>query len=224
MKKKLVLLATAIISMALQVNVFASGVIISGGIERFFKETPSGTELIVAGDSYAQNFYEDEWNREMQLLPFFQEGSTIEENQKKLQDAFYSIHKYILFSISVNDHRKNTHPNYFEDEYRNMVDLAIATKKTVFVHSYMLYDLTIANALQFTPYDYDNMVRKIANDYDNIYYIDMTDCVGAEYMEADGIHYNKKFNDILYDRIKAKMEELKLIEQLLASMQETQGK
>ena len=155
----------------------------------------------------------------MQLIPFFQEGFTIEENRKKLQDAFYSIHKYILFSISVNDHRKNTHPNYFEDEYREMVELAKATSKTVFVHSYMLYDYGAISAQGFTPYDYDNMVRKIANDYTNIYYIDMSDCVGAEYMELDGIHYNKKFNDILYDRIKAKIEELKLTEDLLISIQ-----
>ena len=220
MKKKFLSLFAIIMIVTYSFDVFASNVIIAGGYESFFKETPSGTELIVAGDSYAQGFYEDEVNRDMQLIPYFQEGFTIEENKRKLEDAFYSIHKYILFSISVNDHRKNTHPNYFEDEYRDMVDLATKTSKTVFVHSYMLYDMTMANALQFTPYDYDNMVRKIANDYDNIYYIDMSDCVGAEYMELDGIHYNKKFNDILYDRIKAKMEELKLIEALVKSMQE----
>ena len=196
----------------------ASSTIISGGYERFFKESPIEGELVVAGDSYAQGFYEDEYDRGMQLIPFFQEGFTIEENQKKLQDAFYSIHPYILFSISVNDHRKNTHPNYFEDEYRDMVALAKETSKKVFVHSYMIYNLNATNALQFTFYDYDNMVRKIANDYDNIYYIDMTDCVGAEYMELDGIHYNKKFNDILFDRIKAKIEELKLIDQWIAMM------
>ena len=220
MRKRLVSLFTIVLIVMYCFGSFASNVIIAGGYESFFKETPSGTELIVAGDSYAQGFYEDEVNRDMQLIPFFQEGFTIEENRKKLQDAFYSIHKYILFSISVNDHRKNTHPNYFEDEYRDMVDLAAKTSKIVFVHSYMLYDFNVIASQGFTPYDYDNMVRKIANDYDNIYYIDMSDCVGAEYMELDGIHYNKKFNDILYDRIKAKMEELKLIEELLKSMQE----
>lgn len=221
MKKKILFLITIGLVVISSFNLFASNVIVAGGYESFYKETPSGTELIVAGDSYAQNFYKDEVNRDMQLIPYFQEGYTIEENQRKLQEAFYSIHKYILFSISVNDHRKNTHPNYFEDEYRDMVEFAKATSKIVFVHSYMLYDLNVTNALQFTPYDYDNMVRKIANDYDNIYYIDMSDCVGAGYMEADGIHYNKAFNDILYDRIKAKIEEIKLIAELTKIMQES---
>ena len=222
MKRKFCFLLIGIMTILVSFGCFASSTIIAGGYERFFKESPMGIELIVAGDSYAQGFYEDEYDRGMQLIPFFQEGFTIEENQRKLRDAFYSIHPYILFSISVNDHRKNTHPNYFEDEFRDMVALAAETSKKVFVHSYMIYNQEATNGLTFTAYDYDNMVRKIANDYDNIYYIDMTDCVGIEYMELDGIHYNKKFNDILFDRIRAKIEELKLIDQFLAMMQEQQ--
>ncbi|MBO6134297.1 MAG: SGNH/GDSL hydrolase family protein [Lachnospiraceae bacterium] len=219
MKKIVISLSVIVMVFALHGFCFASNVIIAGGYDRLFTESPMGTELIVAGDSYAQNFYEDENGKDMQLIPYFQEGFTIEENQKKLQDAFYSIHKYILFSISVNDHRKNTHPNYFEDEFRDMVDLATKTSKTVFVHSYMIYNQNFTNGLQFSSYDYDNMVRKIANDYPNIYYIDMMDCAGLEYIEADGVHYNKLFNDILYDRIKAKIEELKLIDEYMKAQE-----
>lgn len=211
MKKTLkkILVFIPVFLLILSMVSYASMWIIAGGNDRFFQDGPSEGELVVAGDSYAQGFYEDEKDRGMYLIPYFQEGYTIEENENKLQDAFYSIHKYILFSISVNDHRHNTHPTYFEDEYRRMIALSILTSKTVFVHSYMLYDWAASTQFSFTPYDYDNMVRKIAADYDNIYYIDMTDCVGAEYIKEDGLHYNKKFNDILYDRIKAKILELK---------------
>ena len=45
------------------------------------------------------------------------------------------------------------------------------------------------------------MVRSLIMEYKNVYYIDMSDCTGNEYMLPDGIHYNKKFNDEMYDRI-----------------------
>lgn len=193
----------------LSVPTFASQWIIAGSIDTMFQDGPGDGELVVAGDSYAEGFYNDEKERGMDLIPFVQEGFTIEENREKLRTAFYSIHKYILFSISVNDHRHNTHPTYFEDEFREMIALAVATQKTVFVHSYMIYDWAASPFFNFTPYNYDDTVRKIANDYDNIYYIDMSDCVGEEFIKEDGLHYNKKFNDILYDRIKNKINELK---------------
>ena len=195
--------------MSLCIASIAAQWIVAGGMDNFFNDDPTGGELVVAGDSYAQGFYEDEHTRDMELIPYYQEGYTIEENRARLQEAFYSVHKYILFSISVNDHRHNTHPTYFEDEYREMIALAIATQKIVFVHSYMIYDWAASPFFNFTPYNYDDTIRKIAADYDNIYYIDMSDCVGVEYIKEDGLHYNKKFNDILYDRIKAKMNELK---------------
>ncbi|MBR1455033.1 MAG: SGNH/GDSL hydrolase family protein [Lachnospiraceae bacterium] len=183
--------------------------IVDGGIDTIFGDGPGDGELVVAGDSYAEAFYKDEKDRGMELIPYYQEGYTIEANRDRLRTAFYSVHKYILFSISVNDHRHNTHPNYFEEEYLEMIALAIATQKTVFVHSYMIYDWAASPLFNFTPYNYDDTVRKIANDYDNIYYIDMTDCIGKDFIKEDGIHYNKRFNDILYDRIKAKINELK---------------
>ena len=210
MKKITAILLIAATIFCLCSSNFAAQWIVAGGIDTLFPDGPSDGELVVAGDSYAEGFFNDEKDRGMKLIPYFQEGYTIEENRDKLREAFYSVHKYLLFSISVNDQRKNTHPTYFEDEFREMVVFAMLTHKTVFVHSYMLYDFAVSPLFDFTPYNYDDIVRKIAADYDNIYYIDMSDCVGSDYIKEDGIHYNKKFNDILYDRIKTKIDELKV--------------
>ena len=46
--------------------------------------------------------------------------------------------------------------------------------KEWYLHSYMLYDFAVSPLFDFTPYNYDDIVRKIAADYDNIYYIDMS--------------------------------------------------
>ena len=53
------------------------------------------------------------------------------------------------------------------------------------------------------------MIRKIITEFDNVYFIDMSDCVGAEYMLPDGIHYSKKFNDVMYDRLMEKINYIK---------------
>ncbi len=209
LKKKIIALFVVMFLFFITTFNYAATWMVAGGMDGFFENGPGDAELVVAGDSYAQRFYLDEKDRGMKFYPYFQEGHSIEENKDLLQEAFYSVHQYILFSISVNDRHRNTHPAYFEDEYRRMVALAILTNKTVFVHSYMYYGLAGTFRYEFTPYEYDNMIRKIAADYENIYYIDMSDCIGEKYMHEDGIHYNKKFNDLLYDRIDAKIKEIK---------------
>ena len=90
----------------------------------------------------------------------------------------------------------------FENQLRNLFAVAKMMNKYVFVHSYMYYDLSSANNFMFTTAEYDAMIRKVIMEFpDTVYFIDMSDCVGKEYMNEDGIHYNKKFNDTLYDRI-----------------------
>lgn len=198
--KKLILV---IVVMAIAFETFAAERIITGGIDSMLDDGPGAqTELLVAGDSYAERFYNDEKNRDLKLYPFFQEGQTIEENWEKLFDAFTTYKKMLFLSISVNDRHRNTHPSVFEEQLRNLFAVAKMTKKHVFVHSYMYYDLSSAANFLFTTAEYDAMIRKVIMEFpDTVYFIDMSDCIGKEYMNEDGIHYNKKFNDTLYDRI-----------------------
>ncbi|MBR4313875.1 MAG: SGNH/GDSL hydrolase family protein [Lachnospiraceae bacterium] len=159
------------------------------------------SEIAVAGDSYAKHFYDDEKNREIKLHGYFNEGYTLEMNYNTLRQAFNSLYKIVFLSISVNDRHKSTHPSEFETELRELFDIAKRTGKIVLVHSYMYYDLAFVPNFPYSPFEYDSMIRNLIMQYDNVYYIDMSDCTGSEYMLQDGIHYNKKFNDIMYDRV-----------------------
>ena len=185
------------------INANAANRIIPNGIESMIDDGPGAdTELIVAGDSYAMYFYNDEKNRYLKLFPYFQEGQTIEENWEILFSAFTAYKRMIFLSISVNDRHRNTHPSVFENELRNLFAVAKMTGKHVFVHSYMYYDLGSVANYAYSPAEYDAMIRKLILEFSGtVYFIDMSDCVGSEYMLPDGIHYNKKFNDIMYDRI-----------------------
>lgn len=164
------------------------------------------TDMAVAGDSYAQHFYNDEKNKDIKLYGYFNEGYTLEMNKMTLKNAFYSDHKVVFLSISVNDRHRSTHPSEFENELRELFDIAVRTKKIVIVHSYMYYDLASMPVYPYSTFEYDSMIRKLILEYDNVYYIDMSDCTGVEYMLSDGIHYNKKFNDEMYKRLSIMIE------------------
>lgn len=181
----------------------ASDILVTGNENKELFEIGPGyaSEMAVAGDSYAQRFYEDEKNRDIKLYGYFNEGFTIEMNYNTLKNAFNSLHKIVFLSISVNDRHKSTHPTEFEAELRELFNIAKRTGKIVLVHSYMYYGLAFVPNFPYSPAEYDSMIRNLIMEYDNVYYIDMSDCVGEEYMLPDGIHYNKKFNDKMYERV-----------------------
>ena len=172
---------------------------------------PGYAELIVAGDSYSERFYVHEKDREIEMLPFFNAGTTISENHKTLMQAFNSRHRFILFSISVNDRHRGTHPMVFEYNLRELLNKSLESKKIVFFHTYMQYSYApfASDFCQFSTYEYDSILRKLCAEYSNVYYIDMSDCGGLDYALDDGIHYSRAFNDKLYERLKAKIDEIR---------------
>lgn len=180
-----------------------SNVIMNTNSKDFFDNIGPGfaTEMAVAGDSYAQHFYEDEKDKNIKLFGYFNEGLTLSQNEETLKRAFNSIHKLIFLSISVNDRHGSTHPSVFENELRSLFDIAVETNKIVILHSYMYYDLASTAHYPYSTYEYDSMLRNLIMEYKNVYYVDMSDCTGSEYMLPDGIHYNKKFNDEMYNRL-----------------------
>ena len=54
---------------------------------------------------------------------------------------------------------------------------------------------------KYTIKDYDNSLRKIADEYDKVIYIDMSEYNDTRFMMADLIHYGVEFNDELYNKI-----------------------
>lgn len=206
MKKALkkILICILVISLIFAYNIMASNVIIQGGSEDQLYSSMGpgfGSEVVLTGDSYAKRFYEDEKNRDIKFYGYFNEGYTLDMNKITLREAFNSYCKIIFLSISVNDRHKSTHPEEFESELRELFDIAARKNKIVLVHSYMLYGLASTMNFPYLTYEYDSMIRKLIMEYNNVYYIDMSDCTGSEYMMPDGIHFNKKFNDEMYNRI-----------------------
>ena len=191
-------------SFIFHINIYAaSDRIVPNGMGSLFDTGPGfASELVVTGDSYAERFYVDEKDRGIKMYPFFHEGRTLEENWPLLVEAFKSLNRFVFVSISVNDRHRKTHPSDFEREFRELLDIARSTEKKVFLHSYMYYDLASIPIFPYTTFEYDAVMRKLTIEYqDVVYFIDMSDCVSEEYKNADGIHYNKKFNDTLYDRL-----------------------
>ena len=207
--KKLISITSALV--ILSTTISSAEVLVPGGIDSLYNDDGPGfaTEIVVAGDSYAQRFYEDERDRGINLIGYFNAGFTLDMNWSTLLEAFNSLNKIIFFSVSINDRHKNTHPSEFEREFRTLLDIADRTGKIVFVHSYMYYDLASVPIFSYTTSEYDAMIRKIVQEYKNVYYIDMSDCIGSEYMQEDGLHYNKKFNDIMFDRMNFLIDLLK---------------
>lgn len=205
MKKRVKKLILCVFGISLLIihTVLASSVIIQGGSEeQLYSNGPGyGSEVILAGDSYAKRFYEDEKDKGIKFYCYFNEGFTLDMNKSTLREAFNSYHKIIFLSISVNDRHKSTHPEEFEKELRELFDIAARTNKIVLVHSYMYYGLASTTLFPYLTYEYDSVIRKLIMEYHNVFYVDMSDCIGSEYVMPDGIHFNKKFNDEMYNRI-----------------------
>lgn len=187
---------------------YAANVLVPGGYDSIVSAGPISNEIVVAGDSYAQHFLNDESGRELKFYPFTAEGTTLKENAERLAEAFDSFNKMVLLSISVNDQVRGTHPQDFEKYLRALLDKAKLTKKIVFMHTYIHHPQADILMGAFPTFTYDDTIRKLAAEYDNVYYIDMSDCSDAAFSTGDYIHYSKVFNDILYDRLKAKIDEV----------------
>lgn len=201
-KNRIIKIITIIISVIIiNLNVFATPMILPNGRDAFISLEPVISSVVVAGDSYAQHFCMDEQNDDIRFIAYAKAGVTVRDNKDILMKAFDSLNKIVLFSIGVNDHIKDVHPEDFRKSLREILDKGVETKKIVFIHSYMNYPIASILAKQFTPSVYDNVIRDLTNEYDNTYYIDMNDCMTPDYFMQDGIHCNKKFNDVLHERL-----------------------
>ena len=58
--------------------------------------------------------------------------------------------------------------------------------------------------------DYDNLIKRLTSEYDNAYYIDMSNFNDFKFNISDGMHFNKEFYDTLYDKIMNLVENINL--------------
>lgn len=157
--------------------------------------------IIVTGDSYAGRFYDFERNKDLYVLGYAKAGQTIDQNKYIMTAAFDFNVNNVLISIGVNDHFVETPPYMFEYMLRSFLSVAILKKKTVYFHSYLKYFASDYYRKKFSSLEYDNIIRKLCEEYSNVYYIDVHDLETTNYIDRDNIHYNQAFYDELYERL-----------------------
>ena len=157
--------------------------------------------IAVAGDSYAGTFVRFEKDKNFNLLEFAKDGRTIGQNKDLIDASIETIAKYVLISISVNDFERQTTLNSFEMNLRRHINHAMINHKVIFLHTYMEY--AAARKRTMAIKDYDKILKKLADEYENTLYIDMHDFEKVEFQMPDKRHYDKIFNDFLYDKINA---------------------
>ena len=162
-------------------------------------KTNNENTIAVTGDSYAGTFVRFEKSKKYNILEFAKSGKTIGQNKSLIDTAMDSVAKYVLISTSVNDYEKQTTLRAFEYNLRRYINHALLNHKVVFLHTYMKYAAAIKRDVEIK--DYDDIIKKLANEYDNTIYLDMHDYEKKEYQMSDKRHYDKEFNDALYEKI-----------------------
>ncbi len=158
--------------------------------------------IVVTGDSFAGKFCEYESNKDLRVTPFARAGMTVIANAFIMAEAMdYSHIKYVLISIGVNDQFNETPPYLFESNLRFILNHALVNNKYVIMHSYLKYFAPIYDSKKYSAIIYDNVIRRVCNEYDNVVYIDCKDLETPEYISDDTMHYNSKFYDKLYNRV-----------------------
>lgn len=176
-------------------------------IEAEWSKKISPSVLAVAGDSYAGTFVRFEKDKNYNVLEFAKDGRTIGQNRDLIDASMESIAKYVLISTSVNDFEKQTSLYAFENNMRRHINHAMINHKIVFLHTYMDYGAAKKRTIKIE--DYDKVLQKLANEYENTLYVDMHDLEMVEFQMPDKRHYDKIFNDVLYDRIDTLIKKLK---------------
>lgn len=197
--KKLV--ATIIFTM------LSCNVLFASNIYNSSLQMPSGpvalkdSRLVVTGDSFAGKFCDMESKRELEIIPYAIAGNTIDQNKIIMALALNFEEKNVLFSIGVNDMYVETMPYYFESVLRELMVIAEFNKKNVIMHSYLRFFSENYYEKNFDAFTYDSIIKKICDEYENAYYIDVHDLERQEYISEDLMHYNKLFYDELYNRV-----------------------
>ena len=161
--------------------------------------------IVVTGDSYAGYFATYECSKDYNILIFAEAGKSTKENYDIMKAAVSLYPSTIIISVGVNDHNKNESPSDFKQRIETLVKLCKFYNKKVILHTYMNYDTEIYSddsmEREFDVSDYDKILKDIGSNYNNAFYIDMSDYDKEEYLQEDKIHYNKMFYDELYNRI-----------------------
>ena len=151
--------------------------------------------IAIVGDSYIEFFkyYVSADDFEYYQFPS-DKGITSEENVQTFMGCIeYGNNNYILFCAGVNDFLNKTSPDTFENYLRFYIDLISKKNKYLFFHTYMSFYRSELREDDHTVKELDDVYRKLAEEYDNVYYIDMSNMDNEDYAFGDGYNYDESF-------------------------------
>ena len=181
--------ATAIISKSMDMNEV-------GPVQLQYDNT-----VAITGDSYAGIFCKFEDMKDFFIIQYARAGQTVVQNEAIMTEAALSDCKVMIVSIGVNDHMKGTVPYIFEATLRRILNAAMYTNKVVFMHTYCKYPIWQQLEGKYKISMYNDIIKRLCNEYNRTYFIDMSEYEGSEYILSDNIHYGQEFYDILYNKI-----------------------
>ena len=88
---------------------------------------------------------------------------------------------------------KNYDVNVFYSYMKNYMDIAKRENKYVFLHTYMSFTGSDSVNNKCSSVNIDNVLKKISNEYANVFYIDMSNFHNGGYLLVDGKNYNVLF-------------------------------
>ena len=163
----------------------------------------TGDTILLTGDSYAGYFATFESSKDLNILIYAQAAQSTKENYAMMKEAIDTYPSIVVISVGVNDYNKHVSPVDFRNQMEELVSECRAKKKKVILHTFMNYDVDAFGDSRhvYEISDYDDALKKVAEKYENAFYIDMSDYNSSNYLLPDRIHYNKVFYDELYRRI-----------------------
>lgn len=158
--------------------------------------------IAVVGDSCANFFYTFLGSENLEYYVFPTNGIDNEVNLSIFKTCIERGNsRYILLCQGINDYALKTDPQVYENNLRDMVKLADRNHKYIFFHTYMNYSNAAKRNDQYIITAYNAIYQKLANEYSNAYYIDMSNLETKHYAFGDGLHYGKIFYETLYSKL-----------------------
>lgn len=158
--------------------------------------------IAIVGDSYAGYLYTFLGSDGLEYYVFPTAGIDNAVNLSIFKAAIErSNSRYILFCSGVNDYVLETSPQVFENHLRDMIKLAGRNHKYIFFHTYMNFPNAAARKDQYIITSYNDIYQKLAKEYSNVNYIDMSNLETKHYAFGDGLHYGKIFYETLYSKL-----------------------
>ena len=168
--------------------------------EKFITEHfPIFKDVVFVGDSYAHNLaLELGFDTTVYSSP----GLTLKDLSYCFNSAKDNKKKYVVIFVGPNDFRYSVDPEIFKSELDNYINMFDSDSKLIvctYLSSIFTKRLTEEKSVEYEISDYDDEIKKVADEYDNVYYLDLKDLEGKpEYYkkvedDPDRIHFNYRF-------------------------------